>query len=127
MIIGIGTDIVSISRFERCTSLKRETLLKVFAPGELDYAYETPAKTAERLAVRFAAKEAFYKAASSLLSVPFARCAPYITVRHEENKAPQLVIDWPKLGLSSPKHKLHLSLSHSETNAIAFAVIEEQK
>ena len=61
--IGLGIDLVQVSRIEESLGLFGERFLRrVFTEGEIAYATAVPALTAERLAVRFAAKEATIKA-----------------------------------------------------------------
>ena len=61
MIVGIGTDLVDLDRF-RATLARRPGLIdRLFTPGEREYA-QRAADPTERLAVRFAAKEATLKA-----------------------------------------------------------------
>jgi holo-[acyl-carrier protein] synthase len=59
----IGIDLVMVSRVEASLSRFGERFLRrVFTDGEIAYATSSPAATAERLAARFAAKEATIKA-----------------------------------------------------------------
>jgi holo-[acyl-carrier protein] synthase len=63
MTASVGIDLVMVSRVE--ASLARfgdRFLRRVFTEGEIAYATSAPACTAERLAARFAAKEAAMKA-----------------------------------------------------------------
>ena len=60
---GVGIDLVMVSRVEASLSRFGERFLRrVFTEGEIAYATSSPAATAERLAARFAAKEATIKA-----------------------------------------------------------------
>jgi holo-[acyl-carrier protein] synthase len=60
---GVGIDLVMVSRVEASLSRFGERFLRrVFTDGEIAYATASPAATAERLAARFAAKEAAIKA-----------------------------------------------------------------
>ena len=60
---GVGIDLVMVSRVEASLSRFGERFLRrVFTEGEIAYATSSPAATAERLAARFAAKEAAIKA-----------------------------------------------------------------
>ncbi len=62
MIRGIGVDIVEVARVERAVARWGDTFLgRVFTDGERAHAGTTPA-AAQRLAGRFAAKEAVMKA-----------------------------------------------------------------
>ncbi len=68
MIVGLGLDFVSISRFERFLERRGERgLRRVFTPGELGYC-ESLVAPAASFAARFAAKEAFLKAVGTGLS-----------------------------------------------------------
>ena len=57
-IFGIGVDVVDLARFERTLERTPELRDRLFRPDEAGL-------TLERLAVRFAAKEAFVKALRS--------------------------------------------------------------
>jgi holo-[acyl-carrier protein] synthase len=60
---GVGIDLVMVSRVEESLARFGERFLRrVFTEGEIAYATSAPAATAERLAARFAAKEAAIKA-----------------------------------------------------------------
>ena len=61
--LRVGTDLVRVSRI--AASLEKfgeQFLRRSFTEAEIAYASESPASTAERLAARFAAKEATVKA-----------------------------------------------------------------
>lgn len=61
--IRVGIDIVQISRIaESLERFGQRFLQRVFTAGEIAYATAAPALSAERLAARFAAKEAGLKA-----------------------------------------------------------------
>ena len=61
--LRVGIDLVRISRIaESLDQFGERFLRRVFTPGEIAYATASPAHTAERLAARFAAKEAVIKA-----------------------------------------------------------------
>ena len=61
--LHVGIDLVQVSRIGASIETFGERFLRrVFTPDEIAYATANPAQTAERLAVRFAAKEATIKA-----------------------------------------------------------------
>jgi holo-[acyl-carrier protein] synthase len=65
MILGIGLDIVKISRIEKIIEKSQENFLqKIYAQSEIDkfHSISYKQKRSEFLAKRFAAKEAFSKA-----------------------------------------------------------------
>ena len=60
---SVGIDLVRVSRVAESLATFGERFLKrVFTDGEVAYAREAPSLMAERLAARFAAKEAAFKA-----------------------------------------------------------------
>ena len=125
MIIGIGIDSIEIARFAHWSSYKREHLLRFFSQQELDYSFSVPAKTAERLAARFAAKEAVYKAFSvSLKAISFLRWCAAVSVDKNCSGQPVIKINWGLLGLDDPNYIFHVSFTHTKTVASVYVVIE---
>ena len=127
MIVGIGIDIVTIARFIPWTKKDHAQLLRVFTPGELEYCLAHATKSAERMAARFAAKEAFYKAIGPLLP-PTKIPPPFLTLCRKVEiypcPFPQLrVLDPAILGIFQ-NIQWHLSISHSEIAAIATVIVE---
>lgn len=63
MILGVGIDLVQVSRIKRLVDQQGQKFLdRVFTIAEQQLATQRPAQTAATLAKRFAAKEAFSKA-----------------------------------------------------------------
>ena len=60
-VIGVGFDLVDVARFRTTLARTPSMVERMFTPGERDYALRVSDPT-ERLAVRFAAKEAVMKA-----------------------------------------------------------------
>ncbi len=124
MIYGIGTDIVRISRID--TAFKRwggRFLRRVFTEAEIEYCNKK-AHPASRLALRFAAKEAFVKA----LGLGFRNGISFrqIEVVHTHNGSPTLKLH----GKSKDYFEQHgigrsfLSLSDDGDYAIAMIILE---
>ncbi|MSR33849.1 MAG: holo-[acyl-carrier-protein] synthase [Phycisphaerales bacterium] len=62
-VIGVGIDIIEVSRIARMIEEHGARFLnRVFTPAEQDYANTSPIQRVQRLAARFAAKEAALKA-----------------------------------------------------------------
>jgi len=122
-----GIDAVEISRFASWHNYSRKSLKKIFTDTELDYAFSVKTKTAERLAVRFAAKEAAYKALSKFLLKPisFISIAKFIEIQKDQiSEAPILNINWSKLPIDlSKKYSASLSCTHTKTLAISSVFI----
>lgn len=125
MIVGIGVDVVDVTRFHR--SLDRTPALadRLFTAGERTYATTAePAMAAQRLAARFAAKEAVLKA----LGVGLGACGFHDieVVRDDDSGAPALALHGPALSLAADRSvaSWHISLSHTDGFATAFVVAE---
>jgi holo-[acyl-carrier protein] synthase len=124
MIIGIGHDIVFVPRMAEVIERWQQRVLdRVFSPGEQAYCH-AHREHARHFAARFAAKEAFYKAASRGKPLPLRfRDAEVVHARGQElrlelsDRARDITRD---LGIVA----VHLSLSHDGEYASAFVVIE---
>lgn len=62
--VTVGIDLVEVPRIRRLLERKgQRALVRLFSPGEIEYALRArPPLSYQRLAARFAAKEAFIKA-----------------------------------------------------------------
>src|SRR3989304_1915584 len=102
MNIAIGIDAVCVDRFTNWHLFLDEHLARIFSLEEITYARANKKLFAQRLAVRFAAKEAFLKALQQLMpNVQFhlLKVAKAVCVIKEKTGAPQLSIRWSNLGL----------------------------
>lgn len=124
MIHGIGTDIVSISRMRDLHARFGARLAaRVLAPEERDE-YAAAAMKDTFLAKRFAAKEAFAKAAGTGMRGPVSFAA--IRISHDAlgrpalTCAPQLAAWLAARGIGAA----HVSLSDEREFALAFVVLE---
>lgn len=120
-IVGVGTDLVEISRFRLAMQRRGDRLTeRLFSDAEREYAFRQrdPSKS---LAARFGAKEAVMKAMGvglwkfKLRDVEVARAksgAPSVVLygRAAEMAAERGIVDW------------QLSLTHTETTALALAI-----
>ncbi len=137
MIRGIGTDVVKISRFDSWSQASEKRLFRVFSVQETrDCVMRGKGYDASKLAARFAAKEAFFKALSATL-VSFGKtqqtfsllslCGLCQVVKPVWG-VPILSVDWQ--GIETlikeplPKLSVQLSLAHEGEYASAFVVIE---
>ena len=107
-----GIDVESVDRFEKYSFDKNCSFIKrVFTEKEIEYCY-SDTKTKEHLAVRFAAKEAVFKALSSLeLHVNYID----VEILNDEKGVPFVKI------LNNDYRDLifRLSLSHGNGSAVA--------
>ena len=124
MIVGTGVDIAEVARIRAAVERFGERFLnRVFTPEEVRYCTSRQ-NTAERLAARFAAKEAGMKAVGTgwrhgvswrdleVVRQPGGRPALRLSGKLAEFAA--------RLGCK----QMHLSLSHTAEQAIAFVILE---
>ncbi len=124
MIVGIGTDIAEVDRIRRALDLYGEQFeRKVFTEEEIAYCQRTPRRAAERFAARFAAKEAFAKA----LGTGIARGVYWrdIGVRRMPGGRPFIELRG-QAALLCAGMRAHLSLTHTETSAMATVILERE-
>lgn len=123
MIRGIGTDIVKIQRIEVAINRTPSFLEKAFAEDEIQY-FNSRNNRIESIAGNFAAKEAISKAIGT--GIRGFSLKDIVILRDDLGKPiaklSKKVED--KVGLNG-KYFLHVSISHTEENAIAFAILEE--
>ena len=115
-ITGCGCDIVKINRFDGIIEKFKE---KYFLDSEICYINSKPKeKQSETLAGLFSVKESILKAlgigGGNSLSL---KC---IEITHNENGQPTAKIHSE---LYKDK-KIHISISHTSTDALSFAVVE---
>lgn len=124
MIIGIGSDLIAVDRVRRVHERHGERFLqRVYSPDERSYCLQAK-DPAERLAARWAVKEAAMKALGTGWSggVHFR----HIAVAHDRHGAPQLILTAGALAVANEKHvtRHHVSLSHADGMAMAFVILE---
>ena len=122
MILGIGTDIVEVKRIQN--RIENEIFIShVFTDSEFKYC-KSKAHSAEHFAVRFAAKEAFFKAIGTGVvgNLDFIQ----VEVTHDSNGAPTISLHDHALELKQKMgiKTIHLSMSHERNYATATVVIE---
>ena len=119
-IIGVGIDAVEIGRMRTILERTPSFADRVFTARELAYAQKAH-DPSERLAARFAAKEAFLKA----LGQGLGACAMNdVEVVRAESGAPGLLLHDSAAALSA-HHGVkawEISLTHTETLAVAIAL-----
>lgn len=122
MIIGVGTDIIEITRIEQAVIKGKAFYNKIYTPKERAY-YEKKHKKIETLAGLFGAKEAVSKA----LGTGFSGFGPQdieIVPNHQGKPEVTLYKGAKKLAEQLGVTKVHLSISHCQSYATSFVVIE---
>jgi holo-[acyl-carrier protein] synthase len=114
MIYGIGIDVVNIGRFKKAVERWGTRLEKrLFTDGELRYCLGQT-HPERHLAVRFAAKEALFKALGT--SLPFRN----VEITRESSGRPAVKV----AGL--PDHyRFNISMSHERDFGVAQVVVEK--
>ena len=122
MIIGIGTDIVEVSRIAKSIE-KTGFKEKVFSKIEISYC-ETKKNKAESFAARFAAKEAFFKALGRGWRDGMA--FNEVEIGNDKFGKPALNVlgKTAKIIAKNNIKTVHVSLSHVKELAIAMIVLE---
>ncbi len=119
MIIGIGTDIAEVDRFQFDAEQMKRFGKKVFTEEEMIHARKHR-HPQERLAGAFAAKEATRKA--------FGHAIPWrsIGVRHERSGKPYVELSGRAAQLIPARgvRRMHLTISHSKHSAVATVILE---
>ncbi|MBL4936315.1 holo-ACP synthase [Clostridium sp. YIM B02515] len=122
MITGVGVDIVEIRRIKEAVERNDNFIDKLFNKEEIDY-LKSRGMRSEYIAGRFAAKEAVAKALGtgfrgfSFKDIVIDRTAlgkPIVVLKGKAKVIAQ----------KSGDYKIHLSISHGEDSAIAYAMIE---
>jgi len=124
LIIGVGVDIVELSRIRSAHKRWGERLLvRLFTKGELEF-MAARADVCPYLASRFAAKEAFLKA----LGTGFARGISWqdMEVIREEGRRPFFNISGRALQIMEEMgvKNIHLSMSHERKYSVAQVILE---
>ena len=124
MIVGVGTDITTVSRFERIIEKNARFAAKILTPSELSvYNDKKGMNQLQYLAGRFAVKEAVAKA--------FGTGIGELNFKHIEclnNELGAPIVNVINDRIDSRYHSLmiHVSISHNEDQVVAFVVIEEE-
>lgn len=122
MIIGIGTDIIEISRIEKAINNTPKFLEKTFTENEINL-FKSKGMRSEVVAGNFAAKEAFSKA----LGTGFRKFGLLdVEVLRDELGKPIINVSDKIINiLGSGNYKMNVSISHNKSSAIAFVILEE--
>ncbi|MBP9855598.1 MAG: holo-ACP synthase [Candidatus Omnitrophica bacterium] len=112
--VGTGIDIIEIDRIKKAIERWGDHFLKhVFLDNEIAYA-QAHKSPIQHYAVRFAAKEAVFKAVGTNPNLGWKD----IQIINDEHGRPQAIIK-----NSEHNNKIYLSLSHSKHYAVASAII----
>ena len=121
MILGIGTDIIEILRIEEAINNNSKFLDKLFTEKEIQMFKKRKMKS-EVIAGNFSAKEAISKSlGTGIRGFSFKD----IEILRDELGKPIVYLNENIERIIGRSYKINLSISHNNTSAIAFAVLEE--
>ena len=114
--MGLGVDVQEVAAFEGHAAADQQAFLaRVFTAREREWCLSMP-HPAQHLAARFAAKEAVIKALAPFAPASFEQ----IEIERDDDGRPGA-----RLSLDGPgAFAVRLSLSHSDTQAMAAAIVE---
>ncbi|MDK0858104.1 holo-ACP synthase [Clostridium perfringens] len=126
MIIGIGVDIIEIERVRQAIQNNKNFLSKLFTEREIDY-FISRNMNSEVIAGNFAAKEAVSKAlGTGIRGFSFKD----IEILRNELGKPEVILHnganliGNKLVENNNSLRVYLSISHNNSSAIAYSVLE---
>ena len=115
--VGVGVDIVDVARFTLALERRPRLLTRLFTDAERGDAHARP----ERLAARFAAKEAVLKTLGRGIGAAPWRSSE---IHRDASGAPSVELHGAALALAAERgiDRWHLSMTHTATTAAAFVV-----
>ena len=113
----VGTDIIEVARIEKLIEQKGDKFLnRIYTQNEIDYCESKGPNKYQHYAGRFAAKEAIIKAIkSSGINIPIDFSS--IAVLNKSDGAPYVELD------KTYNCSMKISISHTDTHAISFALL----
>ena len=117
MNIRIGTDIIEISRIKKSIEdTDNKFIERIYTNKEIEYCESRKSQKYQHYAVRFAGKEAVFKAISSMLKNKFEVDWKDIEILNDSSGRPYVNILKSKI---SDKINIDISLSHCKEYAVA--------
>lgn len=121
MKILCGTDIIEVARIKESIERSGDNFLNIiYTPREIEYCESKKNAKYYHYAGRFAAKEAIYKAASSILEHKFDLSWHNAQVVNDENGNPK--VEFLNIDIKKIKD-IDISISHCREYAVATVII----
>lgn len=121
MNIRIGTDIIEISRIKKSIEdTDNKFIERIYTNKEIEYCESRKSQKYQHYAVRFAGKEAVFKAISSMLKNKFEIDWKDIEILNDSSGRPYVNILKSKI---SDKINIDISLSHCKEYALATVIV----
>jgi holo-[acyl-carrier protein] synthase len=128
MIYGVGIDMLEIDRMKKILEGKAglRFIERVLTSAERDLAQKRKGRLTEFVAGRFAAKEAVVKA----LGCGIGQIVGFqdMEILPNSSSKPLCILSeaaLKRLGFTADSTRIHLSITHSETMAAAYAIVEQ--
>lgn len=123
MILGLGTDVMEVSRIQEGYAKFGERYLeKLFSPSEIEYCLSKP-EPVLHFTGRFVAKEAVVKALSHIYSGAFSWTE--IEVRNENTGIPKVFLLERLKNVLPDNCEIIVSISHTNHSAVSVAIIQQ--
>lgn len=121
MKVTCGTDIIEINRIKHdIETLGEDFIERIYTKKEIEYCESKKIQKYQHYAVRFAAKEAVFKAISHKLNNKYEISWKDIEISNDNNGKPQVNIIMQKV---EEMESIDLSLSHCKDYATANVVV----
>ncbi|MDZ7318929.1 MAG: holo-ACP synthase [candidate division KSB1 bacterium] len=125
--MGIGIDIIEVPRIEKQLGSGAESFIRrVFSDSEVSYCESKLKNKAQNYAVRFAAKEAFFKA----IGTGWRKGLSWrdVAMTNDELGKPSIVVSGQAQKIIDALHvsKIHVSVSHLNQMAVAIIILEQE-
>ena len=124
MIYGVGTDLIEVTRIEKQITGNSRFKQKIFSASEIEYCDSFKVNSAQHYAVRYAAKEAFFKAIGT--GYRGGLTFHEVSVESDELGKPRIVLSGKSKDYANANKftAIHVSLSHLRDYASAVVIIE---
>lgn len=131
MSIYCGTDIIEVERIENAIkehqNLRENIFLnKIYTKKEIEYCENKGRVKYQHYAARFAAKEAIFKAISSLLKDKYEISWQNAEIINNETGKPEVIFKNISKELEEKIIHIDISLSHIKEYAVAMVVVESK-
>ena len=122
MKIQCGTDIIEVKRIEEAIeNLGNKFIEKIYTKKEIEYCNSKNKMKYQHYAVRFAAKEAIFKAVSNLLQDKYELTWTDVEIVNNKDGRPE--VHFINSMLEDKIANIDISLSHIKEYAVAYCVV----
>lgn len=132
MIVGIGVDALEIDRFVLWHLKSVKQLQKIYSEQEISYCLAQPSMSAARFCVRFAAREALFKALTQagVIQIPFLSLCKAMSVGKDRSNVPYIILHSERFSTQDRKIleqcSILLTLTHSKKIALASVILQKR-